>query len=162
VVRLVANECRRWRRAVLLAASLAGAGCLPALYKGHMTRAADGWSIEVRAVTDSLTSVQISGEPTYAVPPTGYHWVWVFMNVRNATTAPRVFGYDSCELPLEEGAMRPTFAGSVLTLYDDHQEQYQPGEESYRRVIFAFPDGRVPTTFRCGNVFFEIPPRGSG
>jgi hypothetical protein len=146
----------------LLAASLAGAGCLPALYKGHMTRAADGWSIEVRAVTDSLTSVQVSGEPTYAFPPPGYRWVWVFMNVRNVTGAPRVFGYDSCTLQTQTGMVPPSFAGSVVSLYDDHQETYAPGEESYRRVIFAYPNQLMPRIFQCGNIVFDIPPAKSG
>jgi len=125
-----------------------------------MTQAADGWSIEVRVITGSIHSVQVSGEPAYALPPDGSRWIWVFMNVRNGGTAPRVFGYDSCELPLGQTAVLPSFAGSVVSLYDDHKETFSPGEESYRRVIFAYPDGRYPTTFRCGNMLFQIPPKG--
>ena len=138
------------------------AGCLPALFKGHMVKAADGWSIEVRAVTDSLTHVQVSGYNTYAVAPDGYHWVWVFMNVRNMTAGPQTFGYESCQLQAHNAVVLPTFAGSVTSLFDPPNETFQPGEESYRRVIFAYPDGLSPRTFRCGNMFFEFPPPGGG
>lgn len=147
----------QWQRTVALAACVLPAGCLPAIYRGHMTRAADEWSIEVRAISDSIPSVQISGEPTYAVPPRGYRWIWVFMNVRNTAAAPRVFGYDSCELPLDRATVLPSFAGSVTSLFEDRKETYRPGEESYRRVIFAYPEGRYPRTFRCGRMLFEIP-----
>src|SRR4051812_12505143 len=116
------ERARWWRGAAALAVCLASAGCAPMLFKGHMTRAADEWSIEVRAITDSLDSVQISGDATYAVPPDGYHWIWVFMNVRNTAPAPRTFGYDSCLLDLEPTGVRPTFAGSVMSLFEDHRE----------------------------------------
>jgi hypothetical protein len=84
------------------------------------------------------------------------------MNVRNTAAAPRMFGYDSCELEIDQTKVLPSFAGSVTSLFDDHKETYRPGEESYRRVIFAYPNGRYPKTFRCGNMLFEIPPHGSG
>ena len=145
----------RW--VVPLAVCALTAGCLPAIYRGHMTRAADAWSIEVRMISDLIGSVQLTGEPTYAVPPDGYRWIWVFMNVRNTAAAPRTFGYDSCELPLDGATVLPSFAGSVMSLFEDRKETYRPGEESYRRVIFAYPKGRYPATFRCGNMLFEIP-----
>lgn len=156
------KRSRVWRCITLLVLCLTEIGCLPVLFRGHMLRAADAWSIQVRAITDAITSVQVSGEPSYAVPPDGYHWVWVFMNVQNTAATPRKFGYDSCELELDQRKVLPSFAGSVTSLFDDHQETYGPGEQSYRRVIFAYPDGRSPTTFRCGNMLFEIPRPGGG
>jgi hypothetical protein len=156
------KRSRVWRLAAGFVLLFAVAGCASTTFRGHLLGAADGWSIDVRAIMVGV-EVQISGEPSYAVPPDGSRWIWVFMNVRNTAAAPRPFGYDSCELELDQGRVLPSFAGSVISLFKDHQETYGPGEESHRRVIFAYPEGRYPTTFRCGNMLFRIPPHdGAG
>lgn len=141
---------------LLVALALGATGCASFIIRGDVIRQADGWTFDLTRMING-TDPQLDGKPTYALPPDGQHWIWAFIHVRNDARAPRVFGYDSCSLDLDDRAIVPSIIGNFFFVIDDRSETYAPGQDNYRRLIFAYPIGRVPHALRCGNAVFEVP-----
>jgi hypothetical protein len=141
---------------VTVALALGGTGCVSYVIKGDVIKSADGWTFDLTRLVNG-TDPQLDGKPTFAVPPDGDHWLWAFIHVRNDAPVPRVFGYDSCSLDLDDRFVVPSIIGNFFFVIDDRSETYKPGEDNYRRLIFAYPIGRVPHALRCGNTVFEVP-----
>ena len=141
---------------LVVALALGGTGCVSYVIKGDVIKSADGWTFNLTRLVNG-TNPQLDGQPTWAVPPDGYHWLWAFIHVRNDARVPRVFGYDSCSLDLDDRLVVPSIVGNFFFVMDDRSETYTPGQDNYRRLIFAYPIGRVPHALRCGNAVFEVP-----
>jgi len=142
---------------LLVALALGGSGCVSYVIKGDVIKSTDGWTFDLTRLVNG-TNPQLDGKPTWALPPDGDHWLWAFIHVRNDATVPRVFGYDSCSLDLDDHFVVPSIVGNFFFVIDDRSETYAPGQDNYRRLIFAYPIGRVPHALRCGNAVFEVPP----
>ena len=137
-----------------------GASCsFPVIIKGDVVESADGWTFNLTRLVAG-PNPQLDGKPTWAVPPDGDRWLWAFVHVRNDAPVPRVFGYDSCSVDLDDRFVVPSLIGNYVFILAHRSETYQPGEDSYRRLIFAYPIGRVPRALRCGNAVFEVPGHG--
>src|SRR3954470_3209003 len=141
---------------LLVTLALAGTGCVSYVIKGDVIKSADDWTFDLTRLVNG-TNPQLDGTPTWAVPPDGDHWLWAFIHVRNDARVPRVFGYDSCSLDLDDRFVVPSIVGNFFFVMDERTETYAPGQDNYRRLIFAYPIGRVPHALRCGNAIFDVP-----
>ena len=143
--------------AAVALAVVAAAGCIPFIMRGDVIRHDAGWTITLEALKDGPNSLQTGGDNTYAVPEKGLRFLWAWVKIRNDINATRVFGYDSCDMDLDDDAVLPTIVGWLFGTIDERQESYAPGQIRDRRLIFSYPDGRLPTRIRCGNMIFDVP-----
>jgi hypothetical protein len=134
----------------------AASGCIPFIMRGDVVRQADGWTIKLEALKDGPDSVQIAGD-THAVPGQGLRFLWAWVTIRNDVNAPRLLGYDSCSMDLDGQDVLPSIVGKWWGHVEERAETYAPGESIDRRLIFAYPKGRLPTRIKCGNMLFEVP-----
>src|SRR4051794_24670259 len=86
---------------LLVALALGETGCASFVIRGDVIKSTDGWTFDLTRLING-TNPQLDGKPTWALPPDGDHWLWAFIHVRNDATVPRVFGYDSCSLDLDD------------------------------------------------------------
>ena len=147
----------RWT-AVLALVGAALAGCAPALISEPVTERSDGWTFVLERFYDGPNEVHVSGYTAYE-PERGQRFLHAYLKFRNDAAAPRAFGYDTCELDLDGGAVLP----SLVVRYNgiaavmEKNETYAPGEERARHLTFAYPEGKLPTRLQCAAVTFPIP-----
>jgi len=146
-------------RSFLLALPLAlAAGCATTLIADTVTRQADGWTFSLERLRDGPNSVAVTGNTIYK-PQSGDRLIWAYFKIQNGTSQTRVMGYDACDLDLDDGHVFP----SLVTRYNgimsemEKNETYPPGDHNYRILIYAYPEGHMPTRLKCANMVFDVP-----
>jgi hypothetical protein len=149
-----------------LALPLALAACATSLIPAPIEKQADGWTVRLDSMTEGGNAPPVGAGVftvgTIYTPPDGQRFLHFFLKIRNDAAAKRTFRYDSCDLDLGEDHVTPglitNYNGPVRQI--DPTEAYDSGEESHRWLIFAYPEGRYPTRFRCGGATIDLPPLG--
>jgi len=143
---------------LLLTVVLASIGCGTTLIGSDVERRADEWTIVLQYLRDGPNQIRPMGYTVYE-PPSGSRFIHAYLKVRNDSRQTREFGYDSCDLDLGgEGVV-----AGLITRYNgvmsemDKKEIYPPGDVNYRNLTFTYPEGRLPTRLKCGNVTFDVP-----
>ncbi len=146
--------------AVLALAVAAGAvgGCIGFIMRGDVVRQDAGWTITLEALKDGPNSLQTGGDGTYAVPPKGLRFLWAWVKIRNDLNATRVFGYDSCDMDLDDDAVLPSIVGWLFGTIDERRRAMRPARRA-TAASSSYPNGRLPTRIRCGNTIFDVPGR---
>ena len=144
VVRRLARATQsRAGAAGLVALALGATGCVPNLIKGDVIKSADGWTFDLTRLVAG-PNPQLDGKPTWALPPDGDRWLWAFIHVRNDAPAPRVFGYDSCSVDLDDGFMVPSLVGNFFFVIDDRSETYSARAGQLPAAHLRLPDRPNP------------------
>jgi hypothetical protein len=155
-------EIARWGRPLLASVVLALAaapGCGTVLIGDAVTMRGDGWTLVLDRFADGPNQVTVTGYTQYE-PERGQRFLHAYLRFRNDGPAPRMYGYDACDLDLDGGN---TVLPSLVTRYNgvasvmDRNETYAPAEESARHLTFAYPEGKLPTRLRCATITFPIP-----
>jgi len=133
-------------------------GCGTTLINSDVERRADEWTIVLQVLRDGPNQVRPMGYTVYEAP-SGERLIHAYLKVRNDSRQSRVFGYDSCDLDLGQDRVLP----GLITRYNgvmsklDSTEMYPPGDVNYRNLSFTYPEGRLPTRLKCGNMTFDVP-----
>jgi hypothetical protein len=153
-----ARACNACLPLLLSTAVLASIGCGTTLIGSDIERRADGWTIVLQYLRDGPNQIRPMGYTVYE-PPSGARFLHAYLKVRNDSAQTRVFGYDSCDLDLGDQSV----VAGLITRYNgvmsemDKSETYPPGDVNYRSLTFTYPEGRLPTRLKCGNVTFAVP-----
>jgi hypothetical protein len=150
-VRNVVATTRRLRGATLVAAGLLAAGCATTLVSEPVERRGDGWTITLRELTDGPNEVSVFGG-AYR-PELGMRFLHATLTFRNDSPKRRQFGYEACDLDLEQERVLPHIFSPPLGM---NSETFAPGQSSSRTLTFSYPEGRFPTRIKCAYVTFEL------
>jgi hypothetical protein len=152
--------------AALCMMALGQAACATNLIPGPIENHADGWVIRLDRMTEGGNSPPLGAGVftvgTIYTPPDGDRFLHLFLKIRNDAAAKRTFHYEACDLDLGAGHVTP----GIITNYNgpvrqiDGTESYDSGTENPRWLIFAYPEGRYPTRFRCGGATIDFPRLG--
>jgi hypothetical protein len=118
----------------------------------------DGWTFILQRFSDGPNSITPMGYTEYE-PERGQRFLHAWLKLRNEAAAPRLFGYDACALDLDGGNVLPSMVvryNGVASVMEKN-ETYAPGEENARHLVFAYPEGKLPTHLQCATVSFPIP-----
>ncbi len=161
---------RLWHKAgraaitlLALAFGAGSAGCGTILLRDVPLRG-DGWSVLLEGLRLGPNSIAISGgmysQKAY-VAPAGHYFIWAFMKIHNDLPQDHVFSYDACDVDLDDKLILPAVISRYMgpTADIERNENYPPGDLSHRILIYAYPDGRLPTRLRCPGFTVPIPSR---
>jgi hypothetical protein len=143
----------RGRRAWTATAILLAGGCATTLVSEPIERRADGWTITLDELTDGPNEVGTLGGAYRPLP--GMRFLHATFTFRNDSAQPRRFGYDACDLDLEQERLVPGFVAPALGM-DSKTETYAPGARMQRTLTFSYPEGRFPTRIKCAYVTFDL------
>jgi hypothetical protein len=141
-----------------LALGALAASCAPALISDPVTRTGDGWTFVLERFSDGPNEIRPMGYTVYEAER-GQRLLHAWLRFRNDAAAPRVFGYDACDLDLDD---RPVLPGLVVRYNGvasvmEKNERFAAGEENARHLVFSYPEGRLPARLQCATVSFPIP-----
>ncbi len=122
---------------------------------------AKGFSMAVTDVTDGPNSYERGLERIK--PGGGLRFLWFKVRLRNETSAEQTFNYDRCDIDQGGQAVLPNLIDMdkvVNLLVESRQDKLAAGEEISRKLIFAYPDGGLPTRLKCGEMVLQLPIRG--
>lgn len=145
---------------------LALSACARSLITAPIEKHGDGWNVRLDSMIEGGNAPPVGAgvftPGTIYTPPDGTRFLHLFTTIRNDGAAKRAFHYDACELDLGDGHVTPGLATNYngVVRQIEMTETYDGGEENPRRLVFAYPEGRYPTHFRCGGATIEFPPLG--
>ena len=146
--------------AVLLSAFvLCLSGCGRTIISEPINRVGNGWTLEIRKVTDGPNSID-EGDIILEAKD-GERLIWVALTLRNDEPQPRTFNFDRCDLDMGTQAVVPsTVTHDMLMGYASEMNrapELEPEESIDRRLVFVYPQGQSPTRLRCEPMEFPLP-----
>jgi hypothetical protein len=119
---------------------------------------AKDWTIAVTEVSDGPNRYNMGGNVTY-VPADDERFLWVSLSIRNDRAAAQTFTYDRCGIDLNSQEVLPSVvdrAWVILSEIHDKQDEMKPGEVVTRRLVFSYPESRLPTRLTCGEAVIPL------
>jgi hypothetical protein len=144
---------RAWLLPRAVAILLAGGCATTTLVSEPVVRRADGWTITLEELIDGPNEFSSWGGKYKPEP--GMRFLHATFTFRNDGDQRRSFGYDACDLDLEQDRLVPAFV-SPGSGKESRSETYAPGARLQRTLTFSYPEGRFPTRIKCAYVTFEL------
>ena len=138
-------------KAVVLACSLALAGCGHVLYTGDFSGEQDGWSLHVTELRDGPNTFKQNNVLYF--PENGTKLLWAHVIVKNGAAIRRKFDFSSCFLDFGRYGVPATLAALSLVMNsygNNMRAELDAGEETDRYVGFAYPVEYLPRVLACG------------
>lgn len=113
------------------------------------------WHLELKALRDGPNGVRVGGQEF--VSESGTHFLWAFITLKNETAQRRRFNWRKCDLDSQMGLHIPSLVmpDQTFTYLLNHLEIIDAHTQVERKVIFAYPNGELPTRLNCGKM--ELP-----
>jgi hypothetical protein len=131
-----------------------------ALLNQSVESKAKGFSIVLTDLTDGPNTYERGLERIE--PDGGLRFLWFHIRLHNELGTEQVFNYDRCDIDQGGKAVLPNLVDMdkiVNLLVESKQEKLSPGEEVSRKMIFAYPQGVLPTRLKCGDIVLALPIR---
>jgi hypothetical protein len=121
---------------------------------------ADGWSLNIDALTDGPDGFAVSGMPSKSYTPAdGERFFRLRISLRNDGPGPREFNFDRCDLDDGRNAIVPALiATAPITVEADRASKLRSGESVERWLVFSYPRNRSPTRLSCAPMVIRLPP----
>jgi hypothetical protein len=151
---------RTFATALLALPLAAGCGGTTLLHQ-RLESKSKGFSLALVEVTDGPDTYEQGMQRL--VPADGLRFLWFKVQVRNEQSGPQTFDYHRCDIDFGDHGIVPSFVDmdKVVNLpLSDDKDKLAPREEVTRNVVFAFPEGKLPTRLACGELVVKLPLRG--
>jgi len=142
----------------LLGVCLGGlSACTSVLLNTPVTKRADGWVLTLGEVKQGPN--EYVGEAVTMTPGSGENLVWAVLTVKNEGATEQPFSYEACTLGEKDRGTAPVVVARhpEVALAVDRSEDFTPGQERVRQLIYKYPEEQRPTRVRCGNIVLPIP-----
>jgi hypothetical protein len=133
--------------------------CSTVMMNTPVSKAADGWAITLAEVKD-FPDEYVGEGGVLVAPGDDQKLIWALVTVKSNLTQDETFAWDTCVLTGKGEARPPSVVdrhAPEVNAAADRSEDFSPGQDRTRQLVYTYPKEQRPTSLRCGNVVLPIP-----
>jgi hypothetical protein len=132
--------------------------CTSALLNTPVTKKGEGWTVTLSEVKEGPDEYIGEGAVNLRANE-GEKFIWAVVTVKSEQAAEQPFEYDTCTLGGGEKGIAPFVVARHpdILIPADRSEDFAPGQERTRQLIYRYPKDSVPPRMKCGAIVLAIP-----